>query len=34
MEKLRTSPAEILKTVEITTIEMEYLNRVFDFLVK
>ena len=34
MEKLRNSPAEVLKNVEITTIEMEYLNRVFDFLVR
>ena len=32
MEKLKTSPAEILKTVEIPTIEQEQLNRVFDFL--
>jgi len=33
MEKLRNSPAEVLKTVDITSIEMEYLNRVFNFLV-
>ena len=32
MEKLKTSPAEILKTVEIQSIEQEQLNRVFDFL--
>ena len=32
MEKLKTSPAEILKTVEIPSIEQEQLNRVFDFL--
>ena len=32
MEKLKTSPAEVLKTVEIQTIEQEQLNRVFDFL--
>ena len=32
MEKLKTSPAEILRTVEIQTIEQEQLNRVFDFL--
>lgn len=32
MEKLKTSPAEILKTVEIQTIEQEQLNRVFEFL--
>ena len=33
MEKLKQSPAEILKEVEIQTIEQECLNRVFDFLV-
>ena len=32
MEKLKTSPAEILKTVEIQSIEQEQLNRVFEFL--
>eukprot|EP00806_Schmidingerella_arcuata_P002660 Macronucleus_3405.p2 GENE.Macronucleus_3405~~Macronucleus_3405.p2 ORF type:complete len:200 (+),score=70.96 Macronucleus_3405:1-600(+) len=32
MEKLKTSPAEVLKTVHIQTIEYEQLNRVFDFL--
>ena len=32
MEKLKQSPAEILKTVEIQSIEQECLNRVFDFL--
>ena len=32
MEKLKQSPAEILKTVEIQSIEQEQLNRVFDFL--
>lgn len=32
MEKLKTSPAEILKTVEIKTIEQEDLNRVFEYL--
>lgn len=34
MEKLRMSPAEILKQVEIKPIEMECLNRVFDYLSK
>ena len=32
MEKLKQSPAEILKTVEIQSIEQEQLNRVFEFL--
>ena len=32
MEKLKQSPAEILKGVEIQTIEQECLDRVFDFL--
>ena len=32
MEKLKQSPAEILKSVEIQSIEQEQLNRVFDFL--
>lgn len=32
MEKLKKSPAEILKTVEIQKIEQECLNRVFTFL--
>ena len=32
MEKLKTSPAEVLKTVQIKTIEQEELNRVFDYL--
>ena len=32
MEKLKQSPAEILKGVEIQTIEQECLNRVFGFL--
>jgi hypothetical protein len=32
MEKLKQSPAEILKTVHIQTIEQEQLNRVFEFL--
>ena len=32
MEKLKQSPAEILKGVGIVTIEQECLNRVFDFL--
>ena len=32
MEKLKQSPAEILKSVEIQTIEQECLNRVFEFL--
>lgn len=33
MEKLKQSPAEILKQVEIQTIEQEELNRVFAFLI-
>jgi hypothetical protein len=32
MEKLRMSPAEILKMVEIKPIEMECLDRVFNYL--
>ena len=32
MEKLKTSPAEKLKEVEIQTIEQEELNRVFTYL--
>ena len=32
MEKLKQSPAEILKSVEIQSIEQEQLNRVFEFL--
>ena len=32
MEKLKQSPAEILKAVEIQSIEQEQLNRVFEFL--
>ena len=32
MEKLKQSPAELLKEVEIQTIEQECLNRVFEFL--
>ena len=34
MEKLRMSPAEILKEVEIKPIEMECLDRVFQYLSK
>ena len=34
MEKLKYSPAEILKTVEIQTIEQEQLDRVFAYLCK
>ena len=34
MEKLRMSPAEILKMVEIKPIEMECLDRVFNYLGK
>ena len=34
MEKLKQSPAEDLKTVEIQTIEMEQLDRVFKILCK
>ena len=34
MEKLRMSPAEILKEVVIKPIEMDCLNRVFKFLSK
>ena len=34
MEKLKQSPAEILKTVQIQSIEQEQLNRVFEFLIK
>lgn len=33
MEKLRMSPAEILKEVQIKPIEMECLNRVFNYLI-
>ena len=32
MEKLKQSPAEILKTVQIQSIEQEQLTRVFEFL--
>lgn len=32
MDKLKQSPAELLRAVEIQTIEQECLNRVFDFL--
>lgn len=32
MDKLKKSPAEILKEVHIQTIEYEQLNRVFDYL--
>lgn len=32
MEKLKQSPAEVLKTVEIQSIEQEQLNRVFNWL--
>ena len=32
MEKLKTSPAELLKKVPIQTIEQDELNRVFDYL--
>lgn len=32
MDKLKMSPAEELKKVEIKTIEQECLNRVFDYL--
>jgi len=34
MEKLRMSPAEILKEVQIKPIEMECLKRVFEYLSK
>ena len=34
MEKLRNSPAEMLKKIEITNIEHEYLDRVFEFMIK
>jgi|TARA_B110000285_G_C14803789_1_gene458731 Ca2+-binding EF-hand superfamily protein len=34
MEKLRNSPAELLKNIEITNIEHEYLDRVFEFMIK
>jgi len=34
MEKLRMSPAEILKEVVIKPIEMECLDRVFNYLSK
>ena len=32
MEKLKQSPAELLKEVQIQSIEQEQLNRVFEFL--
>ena len=34
MEKLRMSPAEILKEVQIKPIEMECLKRIFEYLSK
>ena len=34
MDKLKQSPAELLKQVQIKPIELECLDRVFDFLSK